>query len=55
MANLVLLGALVEATGVVSLDSVAHELEKHLSDRHRKWLGPNREALRKGAELATEG
>jgi 2-oxoglutarate ferredoxin oxidoreductase subunit gamma len=53
MANLVLLGALVQATGVVSLKTVASELGKHISERHRRWLEPNRQALQKGAELAT--
>lgn len=52
MANLILLGAFVKATGIVSLETVISELEKHLSERHRKWLEPNKEALKKGAELA---
>lgn len=52
MANLVLLGALVQATGIVKLETIETELDKHLSDRHRKWLEPNQRALRKGAELA---
>lgn len=52
MANLVLLGALVQATGIVSLETVATELGKHISERHRRWLEPNRQALRQGAELA---
>ena len=52
MANLVLLGALVQGTGIVSLETVMIELDKHISDRHRRWLEPNKVALRKGAELA---
>jgi 2-oxoglutarate ferredoxin oxidoreductase subunit gamma len=52
MANLVLLGALVQATGIVSLDTVASQLEKHISERHQRWLEPNKQALRKGADLA---
>jgi len=46
------LGALVQATGVVALDDVAQALENHLPARHRRLLGPNREALRRGATLA---
>ncbi len=52
MANLVLLGALVQRTGIVPLETVMIELDKHISDRHRRWLEPNKEALRKGTELA---
>jgi len=52
MANLVLLGALVQATGIVSLETVMIELGKHISDRHKRWLEPNKEALKKGAKLA---
>ncbi|MEA3396589.1 MAG: 2-oxoacid:acceptor oxidoreductase family protein [Chloroflexota bacterium] len=52
MANMLLLGAFVQATGIVSLETVMSELEKHLSERQRKWLEPNQEALKKGAELA---
>ncbi len=52
MANMLLLGAFVQATGIVSLETVMSELEKHLSERQRKWLEPNKEALQKGAELA---
>ncbi len=52
MANLILLGALVEATGIVSPETVEQQLEAHLSARHREWLEPNKEALRKGAALA---
>ena len=52
MANLILLGALVEATGIVSPETVEQQLEEHLSARHREWLEPNKEALRKGAALA---
>jgi 2-oxoglutarate ferredoxin oxidoreductase subunit gamma len=52
MANLVLLGALIHATGIVTVETVVSELRKHISERHRKWLEPNKVALRKGAELA---
>ncbi len=52
MANLVALGALVKATGIVSLDTLIAQLEEHLSERQKKWLEPNKEALRKGASFA---
>jgi 2-oxoglutarate ferredoxin oxidoreductase subunit gamma len=52
MANVVCLGALVEATGVVSLDAVAQALDDHLPERHRSLLEVNKKALRKGAALA---
>ncbi|MBN1921252.1 MAG: 2-oxoacid:acceptor oxidoreductase family protein [Anaerolineae bacterium] len=52
MGNLVALGALLKATGIVSLELVMAQLEEHLSERQRKWLEPNKEALLKGADLA---
>ncbi len=52
MANMVLLGAFLEATGLVLPETVEQQLEEHLSERQRKWLEPNKKALAKGAELA---
>ncbi len=49
MANMVLLGAYVKATGIVSLKTVMEQLEEHLSQRQRKWLEADKEALRIGA------
>lgn len=60
MANMVLLGALValmgerSTPGLVSLETVMTQLDEHLSDRQRKWLEPNYDALRRGTELAKE-
>ena len=51
MANMILLGALIELTGLVSLETVMAQLDEHLSQRQRKWLEPNYEALRKGTAL----
>ncbi len=51
MANMVILGALIGATNVVALETVAQQLDEHLSQRQRKWLEPNIAALKKGAEL----
>jgi 2-oxoglutarate ferredoxin oxidoreductase subunit gamma len=55
IANMVLLGAFAELTGLISLDTLMEQLDEHLSERQRKWLEPNRRALVKGAELAAEG
>jgi 2-oxoglutarate ferredoxin oxidoreductase subunit gamma len=52
IANMVMLGALVGATDLVSLEAVTRQLEEHLSQRQRKWLEPNITALKKGAEIA---
>jgi 2-oxoglutarate ferredoxin oxidoreductase subunit gamma len=52
MANVVCLGALIEATEVVSLDAIEQALDSHLPERHRHLLTLNKEALRKGAALA---
>ena len=51
IANVICLGALVQATGVVSLEEIEQALEDHLPARHRKLLEVNKEALRKGAAL----
>jgi 2-oxoglutarate ferredoxin oxidoreductase subunit gamma len=52
MANVICLGALMEACQVVSLDAVEQALDKHLPERHRHLLPLNRRALREGAALA---
>jgi 2-oxoglutarate ferredoxin oxidoreductase subunit gamma len=52
LANVICLGALVQATGVVALEDVAQALVDHLPARHRRLLAPNQEALRRGAALA---
>jgi len=54
MANVICLGILVQATGVVPLEAVEQALNDHLPERHRKLLGLNKEALRKGVALAVE-
>jgi 2-oxoglutarate ferredoxin oxidoreductase subunit gamma len=51
MANMVMLGAFVAHTGIVTLDAVKQQLAEHLSERQRKWLEPNYAALDRGAEL----
>ena len=52
MANVICLGALVKATGVVPLEAIEQALDNHLPERHRKLLGLNKEALHKGVGLA---
>ncbi len=52
MANMVLLGAYIEATGIVYLETVMEQLEEHLSQRQRKWLEADKKALQIGASKA---
>jgi 2-oxoglutarate ferredoxin oxidoreductase subunit gamma len=52
VANMICLGALVKALGVLPLEALEAALDNHLVERHRKWLPLNKEALRKGAEFA---
>ncbi len=54
MANVLCLGALVEATSVVTLDAVAQALDNHLPERHRDLLELNKDALQNGAELTRD-
>ncbi len=50
MANLVMLGALIAATGIVTQATVEQQLTTHLSERQRKWLEPNKQALARGVQ-----
>jgi 2-oxoglutarate ferredoxin oxidoreductase subunit gamma len=54
IANVVMLGALVRATGVVQLATLERVLEEHIGARHRDALEPNKQALARGAEYALE-
>lgn len=49
VANMVMVGALVAATGVVSIESVEKVLTEKLGERHASTLEANRRALRCGA------
>ncbi len=51
MANVVLVGVLVGATGVVKLETLDRVLEERVSARHRDKLPMNRQALRRGLAL----
>lgn len=54
LANVLCLGALMEATDVVPLAALEQALDDHLPERHRDLLDLNKEALRRGATLAAE-
>lgn len=54
IANVVMLGALIRATGVLRLETLEKILEEHLSTRHHDALEPNKQALRRGAEVALQ-
>jgi 2-oxoglutarate ferredoxin oxidoreductase subunit gamma len=53
LANVICLAALVEATGVVTLEAIKQALDDHLPARHQKLLGMNKEAMDRGAALVT--
>lgn len=52
MANVVLLGALLEATHAVETGSVLTALDEHLPAKARKLLAANKQAFHKGIEAA---
>ncbi len=54
IANMVMLGALLGATGVLKIETLDKILDERLGERHRKALEPNKKALRRGAEYARE-
>jgi 2-oxoglutarate ferredoxin oxidoreductase subunit gamma len=53
MANVVLVGALVAATGVVKIETLDRVLEEHVSARHRDKLELNKLALRRGVGIVS--
>jgi len=54
MANVVMVGALLQATGALALETLDKVLEEHISARHRAKIPANKQALRRGAALAQE-
>ena len=50
-ANMVILGAYVEQSGIVKMDTIFKALEEVLTGRNKKLLELNKEALKQGAEL----
>ena len=53
-ANMVVLGAYVEQSGIVKMDTIFKALEKALAGRNKKILELNKKALKQGAELVKE-
>lgn len=51
-ANMVILGAYVEQSGIVKMDTIFKALEKALVGRNQTLLEINKEALKQGAKLA---
>ncbi len=52
MANVVLVGAMLAATGALQFETLDQVLDKHISARHRDKLELNKRALRRGGALA---
>jgi 2-oxoglutarate ferredoxin oxidoreductase subunit gamma len=55
MANVIMVGALIAATGMMRLETLDQVLDERLSSRHRDKLEANKRALRRGADLARAG
>jgi len=53
-ANMVILGAYVEQSGIVKMETIFKALEKALAGRNKKLLELNKEALKQGAELVKQ-
>lgn len=54
MANVLCLGALIDATDVIPVEAVEKALDDHLPKRHRDLLDLNKRALRMGVAAAAE-
>ncbi len=52
--NMVMLGALLGNSDILSLEALEAALEAHLPERHKKTLPMNKEALRQGAAYKAE-
>jgi len=52
LANMIIIGAFVEKTRVVNLDTLISTLPRIFDQRHHHLLPANTEAIRKGAEYA---
>jgi 2-oxoglutarate ferredoxin oxidoreductase subunit gamma len=55
MANMTMLGAMVEQTAVVAMDSVVSALTRALDKRYHKMIPINAAALQEGARFIREG
>jgi len=49
MANVVLLGAMLVKKPIISLETVEKAMEEHLQGAKRRFIEPNKRALRRGA------
>ncbi|MTI79386.1 MAG: 2-oxoacid:ferredoxin oxidoreductase subunit gamma [Firmicutes bacterium] len=54
VANNIILGAVLELTGIVKIESVVESLKKVLPPRRHNMIPANQEALERGAALAKE-
>jgi 2-oxoglutarate ferredoxin oxidoreductase subunit gamma len=54
MANIVATGALLALLPVLSLDDIEAALNAHMPGRHKNLLLKNVEALKRGADYATQ-
>lgn len=52
-ANMVMLGALLQASGLLPFEAIDRTLEAHLPERNRRFLASNKQALRRGAACVT--
>ncbi len=55
VANMVALGALIEATGIVKMDSIVESLKKALPPHRHNLIPLNRDALERGAASVRQG
>jgi 2-oxoglutarate ferredoxin oxidoreductase subunit gamma len=51
LANVVMVGVLIAATGMLKLETLDQVLEEHISARHRDKLPLNKQAIRRGMAL----
>ena len=54
LANMVMLGGMLELLPVLTLEQVKQGLSEHIPERHKNTLSLNYEAMEKGAALAQE-
>ncbi len=52
LTNMVMVGALIESTPILTVEGLEAALAEHLPSRHRKLLPLNSQALRAGADFA---
>ncbi len=52
LANLVLIGALIQKLTVLELNTIGGALENHIPERHRELIEVNKQALGKGFQFA---